>query len=156
MTKQKFTELSKNLRLFKEQNGSSILHVTPSNYVYECRSSSPGPVHVSLLALRACKTSEHAHRATLIASPPCRKLCVLKSNGARRHRIYFKACRGNNKDMFVQCPCWSMHNCSLLQPDHQSDKVRRLLKTWQVLSFTRSSYFLQCPESSVKPRRQVS
>lgn len=67
----------------------------------------------------------------------------MKSNGARRHRIYFKACRGNNKDLFV-------HNCSLLQPDHQSDKVRRLLKTWQVIPFSRSSYLLQCAEYTAK------
>lgn len=75
--------------------------------------------------------------------PTFRKRCVLKSNGARRHSIYFKACRGNNKDLFV-------HNCSLLQPDHQSDKVRRLLKTWQVIPFSRSSYLLQCADSTVK------
>ena len=75
--------------------------------------------------------------------PTFRKRCVLKSNGARRHRIYFKACRGNNKDLFV-------HNCSLLQPDHQSDKVRRFLKTWQVIPFSLFSYLLQCAESTVK------
>jgi hypothetical protein len=68
--------------------------------------------------------------------PTFRKLCVLKFNGARRHRIYIKAGWGHNKALFVQQSCWSMHNYSLLKPLHQSDKVRRLPRTWQAVPST--------------------
>jgi hypothetical protein len=106
----------------------------PARYCVSVSLFVPTPNTCACSALRASSTN---------CFPTFRKRCVLKSNGARRHRIYLQACGGNNKDLFV---C----NCSLLQPDHPSDKVRRLPKTWQVVPFSRSSHFLQCAESTVK------